>query len=365
MFKVFVGRDRGRGFNFVATYLDDGVSWADFLISLDLQGAEADAIYWTAQDTSRSAFIGTGVEQQGNAIYEHVPQGAVGPTLEDGNVILLNPVVLPESLRVRSVNGQTGNVHDIAAASLKTATGSVDVAAATAPSTGQVLTAVDSTHATWQSPAGGGAASGLASQDGVVNVSNSSGPLAGQILTAVDGTHAEWQDAPAGGGGGAAVAAKRLSTNLGSSTTPYDYQQVSDLQIPFVGGKTYAFDALLVCVSISGSGISAGINGSWVDGAPSDVISETLLYKRSLGGGFTTFDKGYIDTSDEGSNWPGQQTLDVGTPTGNQLVSYRIHGSFTANSDGYLVPWFSITTGSDQGFMRRGSFVSLTELITA
>ena len=38
---------------------------------------------------------------------------------------------------------------------LKSATTSVDVSAATAPSSGQVLTATSSTTATWQAPAGG------------------------------------------------------------------------------------------------------------------------------------------------------------------------------------------------------------------
>lgn len=43
---------------------------------------------------------------------------------------------------------------------LNSATTIVDVANATAPSTGQVLTATDSTHATWQTPSGGGGGGG-------------------------------------------------------------------------------------------------------------------------------------------------------------------------------------------------------------
>ena len=43
-----------------------------------------------------------------------------------------------------------------AARALKSATTNVDVAAATAPSSGQVLTATGSTTATWQTPSGGG-----------------------------------------------------------------------------------------------------------------------------------------------------------------------------------------------------------------
>ena len=47
------------------------------------------------------------------------------------------------------------------AAALKSATTTVDVSAATAPTVGQVLTATDSTHATWQAAAAGGANTAL------------------------------------------------------------------------------------------------------------------------------------------------------------------------------------------------------------
>ena len=43
-------------------------------------------------------------------------------------------------------------VYDPYASGLQTTTNPVDVTAATAPSAGQVLTAVDATHATWQAP---------------------------------------------------------------------------------------------------------------------------------------------------------------------------------------------------------------------
>jgi len=46
------------------------------------------------------------------------------------------------------------------ASALKSATTTVDVSAATAPTAGQVLTATDSTHATWQTPSGGGGSPG-------------------------------------------------------------------------------------------------------------------------------------------------------------------------------------------------------------
>jgi hypothetical protein len=48
----------------------------------------------------------------------------------------------------------TDSTNNVMAKSLKSATTTVDVSSATAPSTGQVLTATDSTHATWQSTSG-------------------------------------------------------------------------------------------------------------------------------------------------------------------------------------------------------------------
>lgn len=49
----------------------------------------------------------------------------------------------------------TDTSNNVAAKSLHSASTVVDVVAATAPSTGQVLTATDSTHATWQTPSTG------------------------------------------------------------------------------------------------------------------------------------------------------------------------------------------------------------------
>ena len=49
----------------------------------------------------------------------------------------------------------TDSTNNVMAKSLKSATTTVDVSAATAPSSGQVLTATSSTAATWQTPSGG------------------------------------------------------------------------------------------------------------------------------------------------------------------------------------------------------------------
>jgi hypothetical protein len=72
----------------------------------------------------------------------------------------------------------------------------VDVSAATPPNPGDVLRAVDATHATWQPGGGGGTggdASGLETTGAPVDVSAAAPPVEGQVLMAVDAEHAEWR----------------------------------------------------------------------------------------------------------------------------------------------------------------------------
>lgn len=74
----------------------------------------------------------------------------------------------------------------------------VNVDQANPPTAGQVLTAVDATHAEWQDPAAGGGGGGGAATDlaidgeASVNVSNVDVPVAGQVLTAIGPTQAIW-----------------------------------------------------------------------------------------------------------------------------------------------------------------------------
>lgn len=88
----------------------------------------------------------------------------------------------------------------VAAEALKDATGTVDIAAAAAPATGQILTATDATHATWQDPAGGapsGAAGGVLKgtypNPGVDNRAASVGHVGSGVFTTLP-----WYQAVAG-----------------------------------------------------------------------------------------------------------------------------------------------------------------------
>lgn len=102
---------------------------------------------------------------------------------------------------------------------LKSATTSIDVSAATAPSAGQVLTATSSTAASWASPAGTGTVTSVTSANAAatvatttttpvitivyspalksasttVDVSAATAPSSGQVLTATSSTTATWQ----------------------------------------------------------------------------------------------------------------------------------------------------------------------------
>ena len=64
-----------------------------------------------------------------------------------------------------------------------------------------VSAAIGGGIATITVPGGGGAAMALQTTVADVDVSASDPPIAGQVLTAVDATHATWQDVPSGPGG--------------------------------------------------------------------------------------------------------------------------------------------------------------------
>jgi len=80
------------------------------------------------------------------------------------------------------------------ATELVTKGANVDVSASDPPNPGDVLTAVDETHATWQPGGGaGGAASGLGTTGEPVDVASAAPPVPGQVLTAEDAEHAVWR----------------------------------------------------------------------------------------------------------------------------------------------------------------------------
>lgn len=114
-------------------------------------------------------------------------------------------------------DGATGTAD-----ALGTTGADVDIGAAAPPSAGQVLTAVDATHATWQTPAGGGAADALATSGADVDVGAAAPPSAGQVLTATGATTATWQTpaaAPSPSGTVTAETAYGQASSAGAAST--------------------------------------------------------------------------------------------------------------------------------------------------
>ena len=134
---------------------------------------------------------------------------------------------------------------------LESATTTINVSSATAPTTGQVLTATSSTTATWQAGGGGGGGTGPLSQDMPVTLRN------GDELELVPGD--VWFQAPPGRVvicpiGGTPLQSffilNRRNTNVGNQDVYFNDRTLM-VQVP--GGESF----ILICLT------SGGGAGSW------------------------------------------------------------------------------------------------------
>lgn len=162
------------------------------------------------------------------------------------------------------LSGVYPNPTVVQARGLKSLTTTVDVAAATAPSSGQVLTATSSTAATWQSPSSaptgsaGGDLSGsypnptvvaFESATTSVNVGSATAPSSGQVLTATSSTAATWQtpsSVPLTSNAPADVTAAAAVVGVGTAAARDDHKHNISTATPValtVGGSNAAGSA--------------------------------------------------------------------------------------------------------------------------
>jgi hypothetical protein len=110
---------------------------------------------------STSVSIGVGTIELGHASDTTLSRGSAGVLTVEGINVLLSggPLGTPSSGTATNLSGTAASLtagQATAALGLKTATTTVAIDSATAPSSGQVLTATGSTTANWQTPSGGG-----------------------------------------------------------------------------------------------------------------------------------------------------------------------------------------------------------------
>jgi hypothetical protein len=104
------------------------------------------------------AFAATTSSQLAGVLSDETGSGAV--VLATSPTLITPALGTPSAAVLTNATGTATGLTSGTTNALKSATTTVDVAAAAAPSSGQVLTATDGTHATWLTPSGGGGGGG-------------------------------------------------------------------------------------------------------------------------------------------------------------------------------------------------------------
>ena len=240
----------------------------------------------------------------------------------------VQPVVLVDQ------NGQyvtPGGGTATTAASLATTTNPVNVAAATAPTTGQVLTATSATTATWQAIGTAATANALATATSPVSVSAATAPSTNQALIATSATTATWQFVPIAAGGTGGTTATSAYNNLSPMTTLGDIEYESGANTAArLAGNTTATSKVL---TQTGTG-TVSTAPSWQPGICLQAGTGTAGYNLVNGTGtiatwttpndgalhrFAIFGSLHVTSTETGGQVTVAYTLPDGTSTSHTL----------------------------------------------
>jgi len=234
----------------------------------------------------------------------------------------VQPVVLVDQ------NGQyvtPGGGTATTAASLATTTNPVNVAAATAPTTGQVLTATSATTATWQAIGTAATANALATATSPVNVSAATAPSTNQALIATSATTATWQFVPIAAGGTGGTTATSAYNNLSPMTTLGDIEYESGANTAArLAGNTATQQKFL---SQTGNGtVSAAPAWSVVSGqylcAPTNYAPGAQVTLNASSGTFAAFSSATVNTGSFAA-----------PPSGTVIVEVALAASISASNN--------------------------------
>lgn len=174
----------------------------------------------------------------------------VGSSVTASGTVSAGTLVVSNTSQVSNLKSEFSGTADIALA-LKSATTTVNVSSATAPSVGQTLVATGASTATWQSVPASSSAAALDSATTTVNVDASAAPTAGQVLVATSDSAAVWTTlASSNAFTYSTTATAAGTTTLTTSATYYNFWTGSTTQtilLPGTGtatGSTYVFKNL-------------------------------------------------------------------------------------------------------------------------
>jgi hypothetical protein len=170
----------------------------------------------------------------GTDVVEWIPVTGTGSLVKAASPTLVTPALgTPSAVVLTNATGTAAGLTAGIAQALKSATTTVDVSAAAAPTTGQVLVATGGSAATWQDGTAltSGSTNALRSATTTVNVSSATAPVAGQVLMATSSTAATWQVVGAG--------------SIYSNTVNVFTKNQSVLPVALTAGATVNVDASL------------------------------------------------------------------------------------------------------------------------